>query len=175
MGESKSWPAVTVWRIAIATGISAIVFAWWYEVFSLTKYKYNALHPFTSFIPLTSWLIMRNLLPCLRRRYLYLFAFLGRVTLETYILQFHVWMKTTGINGSPKHLLAPIQNHYWANFVLMSAIYLFLSFRCFHLTVSLRDAFIPESTRAIGLNCAGAAVVAAVSWYAAYLVQEALN
>merc|ERR1712048_1483653 len=83
---------------------------------------------------------------------------------ETYILQFHVWMKTTGINGSPKQLLAPIQSSYWANFVFMSAMYLFLSIRCFHLTVSLRDAFIPESNRAIGINCAGVALVAAILW-----------
>merc|ERR1712187_957811 len=101
--------------------------------FSLHKYKYNELHPFTSFIPITSWLILRNLIPCLRQRYLYFFAYLGRVTLETYILQFHIWMKTTGINGSPKSLLVCIPEwvpgHFWVNFIVCSAIYIFVSVR----------------------------------------------
>merc|ERR1712151_264188 len=156
-------------RMGLFCGTALVLVPWAYYVFSLQKYSYNSLHPFTSFIPLAAWLLLRNFVPCLRQRYLYVFAYLGRVTLETYILQFHVWMKTTGVNGSPKLLLAPIQGHYWANFALMSAIYLFLSIRCFHLTVSLRDAFIPESNRAIGLNCAGVALVAAISWCLAYV------
>merc|ERR1719197_1293617 len=103
------------------------MFAWWYYVFSLEKRAYNALHPFTSFIPIACWLVLRNFVPCLRQRYLYLFAYLGRVTLETYILQFHVWMKTTGVNGSPKSLLVLIPQSYWLNFVVVSAIYIAVS------------------------------------------------
>lgn len=65
----------------------------------LPKRAYNAVHPFTSFIPIFCYMVLRNCSPTLRRYHMHLFAWCGKVTLETYILQFHIWMKTTGING----------------------------------------------------------------------------
>lgn len=49
-------------------------------------------------MPLSAYLILRNCTEGLRKRYLYLFAYMGRTTLETYIFQFHIWMRTTGLN-----------------------------------------------------------------------------
>ena len=85
--------------------------------------------------------------PALRARYVHLFTFLGQVTLETYILQFHVWMKTTGLNGSPKFLLVLIEGHFWLNFAVVSAAYFLVSVRVFRLTCALRDALVPDDAR----------------------------
>ena len=74
----------------------------WYTVtfFLLPKREYNKVHPFTSFIPIWCYMVLRNCSPTLRRWHMHLFAWCGKVTLETYILQFHIWMKSTGINGT---------------------------------------------------------------------------
>eukprot|EP00930_Biecheleria_cincta_P044594 TRINITY_DN3068_c0_g2_i1.p1 TRINITY_DN3068_c0_g2~~TRINITY_DN3068_c0_g2_i1.p1 ORF type:complete len:582 (-),score=68.55 TRINITY_DN3068_c0_g2_i1:117-1862(-) len=124
--------------------------AWAQLVFTQEKSIYNQLHPYTSFIPITVYLIIRNLTAALRSRYLWLFAYLGKVTLETYIFQFHIWMKTTGVNGSPKHLLQVVPGgYYWLNFVVVSAAYIFLSVRFCALTGVLRDTLIPEDNWSI--------------------------
>ena len=66
------------------------------------------------------------------------------MTLETYILQFHIWMKTTGLNGSPKFLLVLFPGYFWLNFAVVSAVYFLVSVRVFRLTVALRDALVPQ-------------------------------
>jgi hypothetical protein len=53
-------------------------------------------------------------------------------------------MKTTGINGSPKHLLVWLPGYYWLNFALVSAVYIVISYRVFIITAALRDAVIPK-------------------------------
>ena len=60
--------------------------------------------------------VLRNCSPTLRRYHMHLFAWCGKVTLETYILQFHIWMKTTGINGSPKFLMVWLPGWFDTNF-----------------------------------------------------------
>ena len=88
---------------------ATLAFGFWWSAtyFSLPKRSYNKVHPFTSFIPIFVYMVLRNLTPLMRKWHMHLFAWCGKITLETYILQFHVWMKTTGINGSPKYLRAP--------------------------------------------------------------------
>merc|ERR1719181_2403001 len=122
-----------------------IVGGWWYvQYFALPKREYNKVHPYTSFIPIFLYLVLRNTTEWLRLRHMHLFAWCGKITLETYILQFHIWMKTTGINGSPKFLMVWLPGFYWTNFVLVTIVYVALSFRVFHITAALRDIVIPK-------------------------------
>ena len=136
-------------------------------------------------------MVLRNMSPLLRRWHMHMFAWTGKITLETYILQFHIWMKTTGVNGSPKHLmvrrrrrLPPPAPHrrtrrahashryafsalrqvwlpgwYWTNFLLTTVVYIFVSYRIFKITATLRDACIPRDNAKIVGRLAGACVV----------------
>merc|ERR1719271_2320537 len=158
-----------VWSLFVGFGVMVPFSVWVNYVFLLDKYSYNYVHPFTSAAPIVAYLLLRNLHAVLRQRYLFLFAYLGRYTLETYILQFHVWMKTTGLNGSPKHLLEWIPGSYFANFALVSAVYLFLSIRIANLTIVIRDALIPEELTSIAKRWACLAGASAACWIASYL------
>ena len=57
-----------------------------------TKEMYNVLHPFISWMPILAFLAFRNAHQKLRTRHLRLPAALGRIALETYLLQYHMWL-----------------------------------------------------------------------------------
>lgn len=57
------------------------------HIYCLPKLEYNQVHPYTSWIPITLWIILRNMTPWLRIHHLRLYGWLGCVTLETYISQ----------------------------------------------------------------------------------------
>jgi len=143
---------------------------WWWRCFTLDKYAYNRVHPYTSLIPITLYLLLRNCSGFLRERYLWLYAFIGRITLETYILQFHLWMKTTGPNGSPKSLAVVVPNYY-LNFVILTALYLFVSLRVNRITLLLKDTLIPENPRTLfGIWCC-ALIYSVCCWGIACVMQ----
>ena len=61
---------------------------------------------------------------------------------------------------------------YWANFVLISAVYVFLSFRIFHITAALRDVVIPKEGGALLAKRMGLiAVVTPLFYGAGYVLQ----
>lgn len=56
----------------------------WYEhVYRLPKLQYNQVHPYTSWIPITAFLILRNMTPSMRLNSMGLYGWLGCITLET--------------------------------------------------------------------------------------------
>jgi hypothetical protein len=152
-----------------AIGLASAVFAGWvWAVGSLPKFEYNKLHPYTSFVPILCYIFLRNSTRWLRERVLPAWGEIGKYTLETYICQFHIWMRTTGLNGSPKFLLVLVPGSFWLNFVVVTALYLYLSVRLFKVTVALKDLVLPNDSAKIVtnlLNCAlGAVGFAALGW-----------
>jgi len=56
------------------------------------KYTYNPLHPYVFWLPLVGWLIIRNSSRYLMEVHSTALEYFGRITLETYVLQFHLFM-----------------------------------------------------------------------------------
>ena len=56
------------------------------------KYVYNRWHPYISPLPILAYIILRNSNLQLRNFHSFIFAWLGRCSLETFTLQFHIWL-----------------------------------------------------------------------------------
>ncbi|KAG8468641.1 hypothetical protein KFE25_013724 [Diacronema lutheri] len=160
-------------RWASIGAVTAVFACWFYWVGALPKFEYNRLHPYTSFIPIGCYVFLRNCTRWLREHVLPAWGEVGKYTLETYICQFHMWMRTTGENGNPKFLLVLVPGSFWLNFALVSALYLFVSIRLFKLTVALKELCVPNSTRAIGVSFARIGAGAALAFAAGYATHAA--
>lgn len=137
---------VTVQTTLIAGSLATLA-AWTVFLFPLPKPHYNALHPFTSWIPITAWIVLRNVHPALRARSSALLAWCGTITLETYIAQSHTWMATNVADGQPKAVLAVVPGAPLVSFGVASAVALVLSRRLFVATAALRDVVVPHAPR----------------------------
>lgn len=73
-------------------GVGLIAF-WYYGFGYITDKKtYNPIHPYVFFFPVMGWLMIRNSSRYLTEYHSTFLEFLGRNTLETYVLQFHLFM-----------------------------------------------------------------------------------
>ena len=61
-------------RLGLLGATLAAVAYWYLFYFGLPKRPYNAVHPYTSFIGIFAYLVLRNLTVELRQRHLHLFA-----------------------------------------------------------------------------------------------------
>lgn len=102
------------------------------------KANYNANHNYLSILGISGYILMRNGFPFLTNRHSRLFGWFGKISLETFILQFHIWMAadTAGVlyildMGVSHDMLALSDVVYGhrkiANFVLTTAIFLLVS------------------------------------------------
>ncbi len=74
---------------------------WWFAGHSADKLDYNRWQPFISSLPVLSFIILRNTNRQLRNFHSLVFAWLGRCSLETFTLQYHIWLA-----GDTKGLLS---------------------------------------------------------------------
>ena len=140
-------------RIGIALAFIVLVAIWYTQVYSLEKYAYNKLHPYTSIIPILAYIYFRNLFPNLRNRYAFMFTWLGKITLETYIAQLHIYMQ-----GNAKELIVYLHGYPLLNFALATVIYLFFSYHLFNITGTISGYLLPREMITLGKKVGVAAI-----------------
>ena len=82
-------------RIRIAsTGLAIITLPTFWAIarHSRDKYAYNRWMPYISLFPILSYVVLRNCNRIFRNFHSSIFAWLGRCSLETFTLQFHIWL-----------------------------------------------------------------------------------
>ena len=74
-----------------STTVCGVFGTYYYNhIYVLPKLEYNVVHPYTSWIPLTLFIVVRNVTPSLRNVHVAGYAWLGKITLETYISQVRI-------------------------------------------------------------------------------------
>jgi N-acetylneuraminate 9-O-acetyltransferase len=116
----------------------------WYALFGriTDKYKYNPIHPFIFWMPVAGWLMLRNSSKYLCELHAGVMEWLGRITLETYVLQFHIFM-CQDVQHIPVLIPGAGANGYWIlktlNMLVWGCLFLFMSFHARQLTVTTQN------------------------------------
>ena len=132
---------------ACACVLCLVNYVWFERVYVLDKYAYNRMHPYTFFVPLFTFILVRNATPFLRRWHCALFSFLGKITLETYISQLHIYLMQDA-----KGVLVLIKGYPLLNFLLNSVIFVALSKVLFHATIALNVYIFPSDAAKMWSN-----------------------
>ncbi|RGB39492.1 10 TM acyl transferase domain found in Cas1p-domain-containing protein [Rhizophagus diaphanus] len=132
--EKKYWTTIKRYSIII----SAIVMIWFlhFEITRENKFKYNEYHPYISFLPIISFIILRNSTQYLRNTTSGLFTFIGKCSLETFIGQFHMLLA-----ADTKGLLVLVGDGqwgfwWWINLFVASFIFIYI---CYYLAKSTSE------------------------------------
>ncbi|KIY50551.1 Cas1p-domain-containing protein [Fistulina hepatica ATCC 64428] len=120
--DHPKWPLVVKSSIVA----SALTMVWYFafELWQEDKFVYNKWHPYISFLPVLAFTILRNATPLLRSVSFTAFAWVGKCSLETFIIQFHFWLA-----ADTKGILLVLPGTWWRplNFLLTSIVFLYLS------------------------------------------------
>lgn len=124
--------ATLVLLVSISIIALYVVFCWQFK----DKYSYNRWHPFISPWPVMAYAILRNSTGRLRAYHSRLFAWFGRCSLETFVLQFHIWLAADS-RGLLRLGLANVLLHTYrikwsflydlVDFAIISALFLWVS------------------------------------------------
>ena len=140
-------------KCGLVASCCTVLVLWYKYAMTLEKYEYNAIHPYTSPIPILCFIIIRNAFPVLRTHYIELFAWLGKITLETYLSQLHIYLQSNA-----KHFIGYIPEFHFLNFALATMIYLPISYMLFNLTTEFSTFLLPNNLKVILRNAIKIAV-----------------
>ncbi|BFZ21260.1 hypothetical protein BsWGS_24299 [Bradybaena similaris] len=136
----------------------------WYSVFMWRdKISYNMTHPYSSMIPIAIFIVLRNVHPVLRSYHVNMFAWLGKITLETYLSQLHIYLL-----ANARTLLVFLVGYPLLNFALATITYLFVSHTLFTITNDFSNFLIPNDNKKLLSNLMYIVIVFSVSGLFAY-------
>ncbi|KAI8071671.1 10 TM acyl transferase domain found in Cas1p-domain-containing protein [Gongronella butleri] len=122
----------TIKNGTIIGSIVALAWFFWFELSRESKFVYNGYQPYVSFIPILAFVFLRNATVALRNTSSRFFIFIGKISLETFIGQFHMWLA-----GDTKGLLIVLPSSSWvihstlgwyANLAVSTLIFVFISY-----------------------------------------------
>ena len=111
--------------------VVTFILCWWLAYDAPSKYAYNRWFPYVSTFPILGFVILRNSSRHLRNFNSSIFAWMGRQSLETFTLQYHVWLAadTKGLLalGIFERMTGDADIGRKADFVVLTIVFLWIS------------------------------------------------
>ena len=122
LADHPLWP--TIVKVSIGGSVVGMLWFFAFELMQPSKFTYNHWHPYISWVPIVSFVILRNANSTLRSASSRMFGFIGKCSLETFIIQYHLWMA-----ADTKGLLIIIPWTRWRilNMIVTTTIFVWLS------------------------------------------------
>ena len=137
-------------RIGIMAGaLTALVIYWHFAKLFSTKVDYNHWMPYLSWLPILSFVILRNCFRTARNYRSSLFVWLGRHSLETFTLQFHIWLAadTKGLLALGIFGRTPTDiDGRWVDFVILTTVFFWMSWRAAAATTAITSWIVGPKT-----------------------------
>ena len=118
------------------------------------RYDYNCWHPIVSPFPILAFVMLRNATQQLRNYHCRLFAWFGRCSLETFVLQYHIWLAADAKALLSLGLLVrrntrPVSMQsgwaHWLEFVIITVLFLWTSWGVSDATNILTSCIVPSA------------------------------
>ncbi|KAI0778449.1 O-acetyltransferase [Trametes elegans] len=120
--DHPRWPLV----VKTSAALSAVTLLWFFafELAQPDKFAYNLWHPYVSFLPVGAFVVLRNANAIMRSASSRVFAFIGTCSLETFIIQYHLWLA-----GDTKGILIVIPGRFSRplNLLLTTIVFIYVS------------------------------------------------
>ena len=117
--------------MGVMYAVAAFMLCWWLACDAASKYTYNRWFPYVSTFPILGFVILRNFNRHLRNFNSSIFAWMGRQSLETFTLQYHVWLAadTKGLLalGIFERMTGDADIARKADFVVLTIVFLWIS------------------------------------------------
>ncbi|XP_063957894.1 N-acetylneuraminate 9-O-acetyltransferase-like isoform X1 [Lytechinus pictus] len=107
-----------------------------------SKPECNNIHSYTSFIPVTAFVILRNTSGYLRRKYSVFAAWFGEISLELFISQYHIWLAQ-----DTKTLLVLVPGYPTLNLIVTSFIFVCVAVEIKDITGTLTSIAVPNEPK----------------------------
>lgn len=148
----------------IIGGALLIAFTVWLKgPFMLGKFDYNVTNPYFGLFPLITYIYFRNLTPTLRSHSLKFLHEIGKTTLETYLMQHHIWL-----TSNAKSLLVLIPGWPKINMMVVTLLYFMLSRKLYRLTLYLRGMVLPNNEKKCKQSLMAMGIVITAFYIVAY-------
>ncbi|KAH9498330.1 N-acetylneuraminate 9-O-acetyltransferase [Bulinus truncatus] len=118
-----------------------------FTVFCSSKVQCNEVHSYLVFLPIISFILLRNVLGCLRTRYSSFFSWFGKISLELFICQYHIWMA-----ADTHGVLVLIPSYPVLNVVITSFIFIVISHEISSITNTLCNYAVPQDIKVLLRN-----------------------
>jgi len=154
-------------KMAVAFGMLYALRTWVKGPLTYSKTQYNETNPYYGVIPLVTYIFLRNLTPTMRSYSMELLHEIGKTTLETYLMQHHIWL-----SSNSKTVLTFIPGWPRINLALVTCVYVLLSRKMHNLTLLLRTIILPDDREACIRSSVAMLVTIAGFYCTAFVVDE---
>ncbi|KAH6644638.1 10 TM acyl transferase domain found in Cas1p-domain-containing protein [Boeremia exigua] len=118
--------------LLVAFAITAVPAFWLLMQQVRTKVDYVWWMPYIAWLPALSFVVLRNATHSLRERYCASFAWLGRISLELYLLSQHIWLAGDGqgvLRIGFRYGSGTLLGDKWRDLVVLSPIFVWLAWK----------------------------------------------